>query len=318
MSEYSRRRFLKNSAGLAAAAGVGSFAGGCPQRRKSAAGKDIKWRYAMCNETMMELSWAEQCRIIGEAGYEGVEIAAFTLVAEGVGEITQARRREMVKEMEDGGIVCAGLHWLLAPPPAGLHFTTPDKAVRGRSVAYLEELIDFCGDLGGTVMVFGSPKQRGTAGISIEEAKKYFAEGLASVADKAHGRGVMILIEPLDKTQTDVVNVTAEALEIVKQINHPAIQTMFDFHNTLDETEPFDVIIRNYFPYIHHVHVMEMDGTHLGTGDAVTTYVKAFQTLKDLQFDKWVSLEVFDPSPGGRTIAFESMKVLRQIESQLS
>jgi sugar phosphate isomerase/epimerase len=321
MSEYSRRRFLKESAGVAAAAaaGIGGLVGGCREKTKEAVAKSaVKWRYAMCNETMRELPWADQCKIVGEAGYQGVEIAAFTLVTEGVGEIAGPKRAEMVQAMKDNGIVCAGLHWLLAPPPAGLHVTTPDAAVRAKTVAYLRELIDFCGDLGGTAMIFGSPKQRGAVGIPIDDAKKYFAEGLAAVADQAQGRGVKILIEPLDKTQTDVVNVTAEAMELVRQINHPAIQTMFDFHNTADETEPFDVLIRKYSPYIHHVHVMEMDGTYLGTGDAATTYVKAFQTLKDLEYDKWVSLEVFDPKPGGRTIAFESMKVLRQIEGKLT
>ena len=166
-------------------------------------------------------------------------------------------------------------------------------------------------------MIFGSPKQRNTRGISVEQAKKYFAEGLAKVADHAQARGVRILIEPLGKGATDVVNTMAEALELSKQINHPAVKIMFDFHNTTDETEPFDVLIRKYFEHIYHVHVQEMDGRHLGTGTAVNDFVKAFQVLKDLRYDKWVSLEVFDFSPGGKIIAEESMKVLKQIEGKL-
>jgi sugar phosphate isomerase/epimerase len=62
---------------------------------------------------------------------------------------------------------------------------------------------------------------------------------------------------------------------------------------------------------------MEMDGTYLGTGNAVNDYVKAFQTLKDLGYQHWVSLEVFDFSPGGEKIANESMGILKQIESKL-
>jgi len=54
------------------------------------------FKYAMCNESMAELSWAEQCRIVGSAGYKGIEIAAFTLVKEGVQEIRQERRSQMV------------------------------------------------------------------------------------------------------------------------------------------------------------------------------------------------------------------------------
>jgi len=313
MDRYNRRDFFKISGAAAGAAALGLHCGGGEGETEWAG-----FKYAMCNESMQGKSWEEQCDIIGRAGYQGVEIAAFTLVEQGVGEISAARRAEMVTAMKNAGIECVGLHWLLAPPPEGLHFTTPDEVVRKKTVAYLDELIDFCGDLGGTAMIFGSPKQRNTMGISIQEASANFADGLAAVADHAQARGVKILVEPLDKTQTDVTNTLAEAVEVIKKVDHPAIQTMFDFHNTPDETEPFDVLIRKYYDYIHHIHVQEMDGRHLGTGDAVDTFVQGFQTLKDLGFNEWVSLEVFDFTPGGKIIAEESIRVLRQIESKLS
>jgi len=266
---------------------------------------------------MADRSFAEQCQIVGSAGYKGIEIAAFTLVKEGVQEISSLKRKQMLSTMKDAGIECAGLHWLLAPPPKGLHFTTPDADVRQKTIGYFHELIDFCGDLGGSCMIFGSPKQRNTKGISIQEAKKYFAEGLAKVADHAQNRRVKILIEPLGKGATDVVNTLAEALALAKAVNHLAIGIMFDFNNTVDETQPYDILLRKYFKYIHHIHVQEMGGKHLGTGTAVNDYVKAFQTVKDLKYDKWISLEVFDFSPGGKRIAEESMATLKKIEAKL-
>jgi D-psicose/D-tagatose/L-ribulose 3-epimerase len=316
MSNYSRRDFIKNSGGLLAGAALGGLMFGCQREEMSSSG----WRsfkYAMCNESMAELSWAEQCQIVADAGYKGIEVAVFTLVKEGVQEISPAKRKEMVSVMKGVGLECAGLHWLLAPPPKGLHFTTPDAAVRRKTVAYLDELIDFCGDLGGPYMIFGSPQQRNAKDISVKEAKKYFAEGLASVAGHARQRGVKILIEPLGQRVTDVVNTLAEALELAEQVNHPAVQIMFDFNNTVDETEPFDILLRKYFKYIHHVHVQEIGGKHLGTGTAVNDFVEAFQVLKDFKYNKWISLEVFDFSPGGRRIAEESMRTLKQIESKL-
>jgi len=275
------------------------------------------FKYAMCNESMAELSWAEQCRIVKSAGYQGIEVAPFTFVKESVEEISPDRREQMVSVMKNAGLECAGIHWLLAPPPKGLHFTIPDIDVRRKTIDYLDKLIDFCGDLRGSCMVFGSPDQRNTMGIPIEEAKKYFAEGLASVADHAQKRDVKILIEPLGRSVTDVVNTLAEALELAKQVNHPAIQIVFDFHNTEDETEPFDVLLRKYYENIEHVHIQEIDGRHLGTGTGIHDYTKAFQTLKDFKYDKWISLEVFDFTPGGKKIAEESMSVLKQIEGKL-
>jgi len=318
MSIMNRREFIKKSGAVLSSATVLGFLPGCGKQQKSTQNQGTVFKYAMCNESMKELSWQEQCTIVANAGYTGIEIAPFTLVSESVAELDTAKRKEMSNTMKNTGLQCAGLHWLLAPPPKGLHFTTPDAEIRNKSVAYLNELIDFCGDLGGEVMIFGSPKQRNTVGISIAEAKKYFSEGLASVADHAQQRNVKILIEPLDTSQTDVINTLEEAAQIVNQINHPAIQLMFDFHNTPNETEPFDVLVNKYFDLIYHVHVQELDGKHLGTGNALNEYLKTFQLLKNMNYDKWISLEVFDFTPGGKVIAEESMKVLKEIEKKLS
>lgn len=311
-----RRGFIKATAGLAVAGGAGLSLAGCQESQRTQDAK-TRFRYAMCNESMQSLSWAEQCKIVADAGYEGIEIAPFTLVKEDIRDLTPDHRKQMVRVMKDHGLKCAGLHWLLVAPPKDLHFTTPDAAVREKTVAYVNLLIDFCGDMGGKVMIFGSPKQRGTQGNTVPQAKKIFSDGLARVADHAQKRGIRILIEPLDKTQTDVINTTAEAVEIIKAINHPSIQTMFDFHNTKDETDDFVTLLKKYRTYIYHVHVMEMDGKHLGTGNGINDYVPAFQYLKDVAYNKWISLEVFDFAPGGKTIAEESMRVLRQIESEL-
>jgi len=316
MFNHTRREFLKFSGTIVGASAFGGLIQSCSKKDKS----PKEWngfKYAMCNESMMELPWEKQCKIISAAGYKGVEIASFTLVKEGVQEISSEQRKILLETMKDNGLECAGLHWLLAPPPQGLHLTTPDENVRKKTVEYLDALIDFCADLEGEMMIFGSPKQRNTIGISTDEAKRFFAEGLASVADHAQQRGVKILLEHLDHTQTDVVNTLAEAKAIIDEVNHPAIQMMFDFHNTADETEEFDVLIKRFYDSILHVHVQEMDGKHLGQGNAVNDFVKAFQLLKDLSYNRWVSLEVFDFTPGGKVIAEESMEVLKQIEAKL-
>ena len=169
--DYNRRDFIQRSAAALGAIALTGLPGACNSRN----GRIFK--YALCNEILQDFSWPEQCDIIGKAGYDGVEIASFTLVKEGVQEISAERRKQMVRDMKSSGIECAGLHWLFTPPPHGLHFTTADQQLREKSINYLDQLIDFCGDLGGEIMVFGSPGQRGTTdGVSLQEAKNYFAD----------------------------------------------------------------------------------------------------------------------------------------------
>src|SRR4029077_3760658 len=186
-----------------------------------------------CNEAFEKFRFADACRTIRKAGYEGIEIAPFTL-AEDPSKIPASQRCEYRSIIDAEGLRFAGLHWLMVSPK-GLHVTTPDAALRARSWQHIRNLIDLCADLGsGGVMVFGSPGQRATTGgLSRERATRNYVEGLASVAPHAAARGVTILVEALPKGQCDVVQTLDEATAIVREIASPGVRTMFDTHNAV-------------------------------------------------------------------------------------
>lgn len=265
----------------------------------------------MCNEAFESTPFVEQCRTLKNAGYEGIEIAPFTLAPDPV-EITPAQRREYARIMDDEGLAFVGLHWLMVSPK-GLHVTTPDQSLRERSWKHIRNLIDLCADLGDNgVMVFGSPQQRSTTGgLTRQEATRNYVEGLAAVAPQAEERGVTVLVEALPMGQSDVVQNLEEAVSIVQEINSPAIRTMFDTHNAIDETEPHPVLVERFFDFIRHVHVNEMDGRHPGTGDY--DFASLLALLVHLNYQHWVSLEVFDFKPGAARIAQESITHLERV-----
>ena len=172
-------------------------------------------------------------------------------------------------------------------------------------------MIDLCADLGdGGIMVFGSPMQRGaTGGISRIDAMNNYSEGLAGVAPHALDRGVTILVEALPKAQCDVINSLEEAVSIVNAIGSPAVRTMFDSHNAVDEVEPHAVLVDRYFDLIRHIHVNEMDGRHPGTGDY--DFKPVFEVLRRRGYHGWISLEAFDFKPGAEKIASESLRYIK-------
>ncbi len=274
----------------------------------------------MCNEAFERTPFAEVCQTLRDAGYEGIEIAPFTLAPDPL-DISGDRRREYRDIMRSEGMQFVGLHWLMVSPK-GLHVTTGDKALRERSWQHIRNLIDLCADLGPDgVMVFGSPQQRGTTGgLNRAEATRNYIEGLASVAAQAESRGVTILVEALPIGQCDVVTTLAEAARIVTEINSPAIQTMCDTHNAIDETEPHEVLIERYFDVIRHVHVNEMDGRHPGSGGGTGNYdfKPVLRKLGDLGYRGWISLEVFDFTPGASRIAAESLQYLESETKKLT
>ncbi len=241
-------------------------------------------------------------------GYDGIEIAPFTL-AEDPSALSAAARRECRDAIASEGLLFVGLHWLMVSPK-GLHVTTPDAALREKSWRHIRGLIDLCADLGpGGVMVFGSPAQRAsTGGSTPAEATRRYVDGLASVAPQALERGVTVLVEALPKAQCDVVLTLEEAAGIVREIGSPAIRTMFDTHNAVDEVEPHAALVEKYYDLIRHVHVNETDGGYCGTGSY--DFRPVLDVLRRRGYPGWVSLEAFDFTPGAETIANGSLRYL--------
>lgn len=274
-----------------------------------------RFHHAICNEAFEKFPFVAACRAIRKAGYEGIEIAPFTL-AEDPGTIPAARRAEFRSIIESEGLRFVGLHWLMVSPK-GLHVTTPDAALRARSWQHIRNLIDLCGDLGPAgVMVFGSPHQRATTGgLNRERATAHYVEGLESVASHAAERGVTILVEALPKRQCDVVQSLDEAAAIVRQIDSPGVRTMFDTHNAVDEVEPHAVLLDRHYDLIRHVHVNEMDGKHCGAGSY--DFKPVLSVLQRRGFPGWISLEAFDFSPGAEKLANDSLRFLESEITQL-
>ena len=207
-----------------------------------------RFRLAICNETFSRLNFAQMCRAAQATGYTGLEIAPFTLGEEPT-DISKARRAELKDIIQSAGLHYAGLHSLLTSPK-GLNVTSSDKTVHRRSWDHLRRLVDLSADLASSgaesVMVFGSGKQRTPPdGVSVGDAVKRFKEGLAQLAPEAEARRVRILIEPLSPQFTNVVNTLGEAVSLVKEIDSPAVQTMFDTHNSVAERLPHGDLIED-------------------------------------------------------------------------
>lgn len=277
----------------------------------------FRFRHSICNEVFEGWKFSDTCRAIKKAGYEGLEIAHFTL-KDSPSEISAAERDDYRKIMREEGLDFIGLHWLMVAPK-GLHVTTPDDELRRKSWQHIDDLIDLSADLAGgapSKMIFGSPKQRtSTGGSTPAEAFARYEAGLAGVAKHAEQRNVTVLAEVLPRHDADVLNHEDEAAALVARIGSPAIQTMFDTHNAADETEPHPAIIEKHFGIIKHIHVNEMDGRHPGTGDYDFSSVLA--TLKRLDYPGWVSLEVFDFSAGAEKIATDSLRYLNSLIAKL-
>lgn len=280
------------------------------------------FRVSVCNELFEKTPLVEQCRSIKKAGWDGIEIAPFTLKTAATSLPADARR-EARDVIQSEGLEFVGLHWLTVGPE-GLHVTTPDASVRAKSWEYVRGLVDLCADLrpagqdAGGVMVFGSPGQRKTVdGATREEATRNYVEGVRSITPHLEARGVTLLVEALPIEQCDVIQTLDEAAGIVDEIGSPNVQTMFDSHNAINEVEPHAVLVQRHWEKIRHIHINELDGSYPRPGGGYD-FKPVLQVAKDRNFDRWVSMEVFDFTPGAERIVNESIAYLRDETAQLA
>ncbi len=226
-------------------------------------------------------------------------------------------RAAIRRAIGDAGLQFVGLHWLLVSPP-GLHVTTEDEAVRRRTWDYVRRAIALCADFARgnnadapkPVMVFGSPKQRSSGeGRTAAKAAEVMRLEMAAMADDAQQAGVVLLMEAIPSHDTDVVTTLQQAVSLVQEVDSPAVQTMFDVHNTADERDEHSDLIRRYARYIRHVHVNEMDGREPGMGSY--PFERLLADLETIGYNGWVSVEAFDFSRPAEEIATRAFQRLQ-------
>ena len=265
-------------------------------------------KFAICNETFQGWDWERTCRYVADAGYDGIEIAPFTL-ADDIRTLSSDRRKEIRWIASDCGLEIVGLHWLLVSPK-GLSVTSNDSSVRRETSDYLVALTDFCADLGGRVMVLGSPNQRripegGTAALAGER----FLEAIAPALEVTRNRGITLCLEPLPPPEADFLLTLDQARTLIGLSNSRSAKTIFDVKSASSEGRHLPDLIREFAPLIAHVHAN--DTNRRGPGFGETDFRPILSTLREINYGGFVSVEVFDYSPDPETIATKSLEYLR-------
>ena len=268
-------------------------------------------RIALCNEVLAGMPLQRQCEYAAALGYDGLEIAPFTLAASPE-KISAAEAAKIRATVEASGLVVTGLHWLLIKPE-GLSLTNPDAAVRARTLEVMVRLTGLCAELGGAVLVHGSPKQRQIApGETREVALSRLRDALAQVALAAARVGVIYCIEPLSKKETALVNTIAEAAELVRSIDHPNLRTMIDCSAAgLTETDSIPSLIDRWLPTGLIAHLQVNDPNRRGPGQGEMKFAPILAALKRHNYAGTIAVEPFDYFPDGPGVAAFSVGYLR-------
>jgi sugar phosphate isomerase/epimerase len=274
-------------------------------------------KISICNELFQGWPIEKVFDYAAQLGYDGVEIAPYTL-ADSVTEISASKRKTIRRAAENSGVEIVGLHWLLVKPE-GLYINHPDEIIRIRTQEYIEALIHFCADIGGKLLLHGSPHQRTVKeGWNFLQSWDYAKETFRACLETARKRNVTYCIEPLTKANTNFINTVNEALRLVKEIRHPNFKMMFDCRSaSAQEKSITEALIRALDSrMLRHVHVNDASGRGPGFGE--TQFTPILKTLVKNGYKGYISVEVFEFDPDPQTIASRSLGYLKGILETLS
>ena len=269
-------------------------------------------KFAICNETFAELNWPDE-RVfdyVAQCGYEGIEIAPFT-IGDDVRTITSDKTVQLRRLAEDSGISIAGLHWILSNREE-LLLTSSENETRKSTAAYLKSLARWCRELGGDVMVFGSPKQRNRPReMSMQQGFQNAVATLQDVIPVLEETQVILAMEPLATWETNFLLTAEDALKLTRVLDSEYVRIMLDCKAMWAmETLSISEVIQRYRNDFVHFHAN--DPNLLGPGFGELEFEPIFAALDEINYDRWVSVEVFDYTPGPERIAKESIDYMRR------
>jgi sugar phosphate isomerase/epimerase len=270
-------------------------------------------RIALCNEVVAGLPFRDQARLAASLGYAGLEVAPFTLDAEAPHLLPAAQRARLRRIAEAEGAPITSLHWLLVAP-AGLSITSAEPALRARTLDVMERLVGLAADLGATILVHGSPKQRQVAADGDAARAE---EAMAKAGEWAAAHGLTYCLEPLDAAQTNWASTVAEAVEIVARIASPGLKTMLDVSAAGNgEAEPAEALLRRFVPtgWIAHVHLN--DRNRRGPGQGADRFAPVLRALRQTGYGGFCAVEPFDYHPDGPTSAARAIGYLSGLMEQ--
>jgi len=224
----------------------------------------------------------EEAKIAEEAGYDFVESTVVSLVP----EEDEAAFQEVLNKYKE----------LTIPVKACNVFLPGDLKIVGNNVdqerveKYVETALNRVKELGADTVVFGSGDARTIPENEYprEKVEEQIIQFLDLVADEAERVGLTIVIEPLNKKESNIINSVAEGVKFAKQVNRSSIQVLADFYHMDEEQEPLVEIVKHK-DYLKHIHLADTHRHQPGTGSY--PYEEFVKCVKEANYQNRLSIE---------------------------
>lgn len=241
------------------------------------------------------------CHRAAEAGFDAIELFP------GSADEIDARNLRQVLHRKRLGLaaVGTGAGWVRHR----LSLTNPDPAVRHRAREFIAGVVDFAGGFGAPA-ILGSMQGRAEGEVTRDQALAWLAEALEQLGPRAAVHGVPLLLEPLNRYESNLLNTLDQGLAFAGSLRTRNIRLLGDlFHMNIEEADVAGAL-RRAGELLGHVHFADSNRRAIGLGH--TPIEPVMTALRELGYGGYLSAEVL-PLPTPEDAARETMASFRRL-----
>jgi sugar phosphate isomerase/epimerase len=228
-------------------------------------------------------------------GFQGVELALESA------DDVEPQKLDNWLSKNDVAVSCISTGLVYAT--RGLSLSHSDPAIRKEALATFRSLISLAGDYGGFINI-GRARGFLEPGKSRETTELLFVEALIELCDAAEPLGVEILVEPVNRYETNFLNSLDEAAAVLARADRNNAGLMPDlFHMNIEEASLTEALIRHK-DRVRYVHLA--DSNRQAPGQGHTDFDGVLAGLRQMRFDGWTAIEILpvpDPDTAARLAA---------------
>lgn len=233
-------------------------------------------------------------------GYDYLELPLSVVAA-----LSDEEFEKLKSDLKEAGITCEACNGFL---PASER-VTGDAVDEVSVLNYVEGAFKRANELGVEYVVFGSPGAKSVPeGFSLEAGCKQVVEFCKKFDPIAKKNDIVIVIEPLNKGECNIINTFEEGCQIAQEVNCSNIKVLVDYYHLMLEKEPLKHLERWGKDYLRHVHFAKVEGRRFPERmDEDPGYQPFIEVLKRIGYDDRISIEGFSENldeDGPKTLAF--------------
>jgi sugar phosphate isomerase/epimerase len=229
----------------------------------------------------------ESCRQAAKIGFDAVELF--------VPDAASIDRHNLAQILRSSNLALAAVGTGAGFVVKKLHLCDPDTERRREAVEFISGIIELAGSFG-AMTIIGSMKGSIPKAVERKTAESWLRAGLDELAALAGNYNVPLLLEPLNRYETNFVNRVGEAVELIESLQSDNVKVLADLFHCNIEEESICGALRLAGRHLGHLHFVDSNRRPAGLGHI--DFAEVARTLKDIGFTGYAAAEALPwPSP---------------------